>query len=123
MKVSDLMIGNWVEFPSGPRKIIGLAYVPGRGICERFAASETLIPVPIKQLKPIPITPEILEKNGFTNQGYFSEFVVGNYRILSDGKNLAIIHGEHADLDIPIYYVHELQNALRLCRIEKEIEI
>ena len=76
--------------------------------------------------QPIPLTAEILEKNGFTRFGT-------DY----------ILEGEHFGLDNPsnpnnyldnywlrisikavnIEYVHELQHAMRLCGIEKEIEL
>ena len=74
-------------------------------------------------LDPIPLTPEILEKNGFVTKDFFSELVDGKYRILSDGKHIAIIHGDHTDLDIPICFVHELQHAMGLCKIDKKIEL
>ena len=76
---------------------------------------------PVETYEPIPLTPEILEKNGFKNEGYFSAFNIGDYRIISDAGHVAIIHGGHADIDIPIMNVNELQHFLRHCGIEKEI--
>lgn len=76
-----------------------------------------------KDLAGIPLTPEILEKNGFVSQEYFGECILGDWSILCDTKNVAIIHREHCNMDTPIEYVHELQHALRICRIEKEIEL
>jgi hypothetical protein len=74
----------------------------------------------------IPITPEILEKNGFNieiapytpdwmrcilNPNFFLEDrLKGFYHF--NGNNLA-----------KIQYVHELQHALKLCGIEKQIEL
>lgn len=75
----------------------------------------------IELIEPVPLTPEILEKNGFKNMGFFGKCEVENWKILCDTKNVAIIHKEHTDIDIPIEYVHELQHALRLCGIDKEI--
>ena len=73
------------------------------------------------ELFAIPITPEILEKNGFVYneipfvQGweqYGLTLTVGGdgFRV-SCGQNVSII----------IDFVHQLQHALRLCGIEKEI--
>ena len=76
----------------------------------------------LDRLEPIPLTPEILKKNGFEENEFFSELKIGEeWRILCDGRNVAIFHGEHVNYDNPVCYVHELQHALRQCHIEKEI--
>ena len=72
---------------------------------------------------PIPITPEILEKNGFIYnelpfvQGWeqfgLTLTIGGNGFRINCGINVAMI----------IDSVHELQHALRLCGIDKEIVI
>lgn len=87
------------------------------------------------QVEPIPITPEILEKNGFVEEEYpiiydRREFELrhGNYRIivspLNDGYT-RIYKGGYLPIlnNCYINFVHELQHALRLCGIEKEIVI
>ena len=78
----------------------------------------------IDELKPIPLTPEILEKNGFTK-----ELENGShYRFaLIDGHiKISILYARGVfewlgPLDFK--YVHELQHALRLCGIKKEIAL
>lgn len=87
-------------------------------------------------IKPIPLTPEILENNGFENQGFrhHDEYngiddrvVLRNKRecINSDNEWRVLIESEdyrsiaHCELT----YVHELQNILRLCKIDKEIVV
>lgn len=86
---------------------------------------------------PIPLTPEILEKNGFIIKHPESEKrtywrdcagqIVGHK---NRGLMLMEIHGNPKKFGyfIPyfkghLYYVHELQHALRLCGIDKEIEL
>ena len=86
-----------------------------------------------KNFTPIPLTEEILEKNGFV------EFMPHNWQIVIDNimieirepeRNMAIwLDWEHYR-DVYASYifpgpncVHELQHALRLCNIEKEIEL
>lgn len=90
------------------------------------------------QLQPIPLTTEILKKNGFVsmenNSGYV--VVIGTIRIeLRKGwpdENMAIwLNWDenndgiyYADLILPYpEFVHELQHALQLCKINKEIEL
>ena len=79
--------------------------------------------ISLKRCEPIPLSPEILEKNGFVpyeedEESFHDENCVflkqslGGYGVCID-KNRTISGLFH--------YVHELQHALRLCGIEKEI--
>lgn len=77
----------------------------------------------IEDVQPIPLTPEILEKNGFTNEGYFAKLVVEEYVVICDCSNVAVLQNDEMKMDIPIKYVHELQHALRLCGIDKDITL
>lgn len=126
LHAKDLMIGDWVEFPGGAvDKIVDLPYIEGKGICASLAASATLFPFPISRIKPIPLTPEILKKNGFKDAQFYSELLWNDaFQIISDCDSLSIrCKNSDLSLSIPCYTVHELQNALRLCGIEKEIEL
>ena len=90
----------------------------------------------ISKIEPIPLIPEILEKNGFVeNRG------VTSWKFETDREDLIDIYGVkdyHLSINIEdthgsgksyrwmlnnltIFYVHQLQHALRLCGIEKEI--
>ncbi len=93
-------------------------------------------------LDPIPLTPEILEKNGFrltkaadrywwaidgTRDGAMVEITLYNPDV-HGVKVLTKIHtqsshgiGVNTVRSCDIESVHELQHALRLCRIDKEI--
>lgn len=137
MKIEEMMLNDWVKFPIGNDRIIGLIYVEGKGICASFSASATLFPVSVSEIEPIPLTSEILEKNGFSNYA-------DSWYFPSDEKNIRIgFHMYETVLDIKtdnasfykkipygyrsiikygnILSVHELQHALRLCGINKEI--
>lgn len=77
-------------------------------------------------IEPIPLTAEILEKNGWRKIGrrtYMDEqmCVLANHH---DNK-WQISYGDSNDFTcIPnIRYVHELQHTLRLCGINKEITV
>lgn len=90
-------------------------------------------------VEPIPLTPEILEKNGFKNT---SVVTIGTRKMrwVSDDTRTEITIWMDDTLPMEIvknvYYedevsytlpfpatVHELQHTLRLCGIEKEIEL
>lgn len=86
--------------------------------------------------EPIPITPEILEKNGFhlelssDKENVYSHFDEGDCTpiiFLSTGQEKWTLHVKNyilkKCLDFTIFhdtlYVHELQHALRLCGLNK----
>lgn len=133
MEIKDLQIRDWVMFPHGIDKIVDLTYIEGKGLCSSFAASATLFPVPIEQIKPIPLTPEILEKNGFEKEIVSGDtFFTLDDIVLENNHEFGFDFGRfYRDSEdgfvfvgiITIKYIHELQNTLRLCGIEKEITI
>ena len=75
------------------------------------------------EIEPIPLTPEILKKNGFRyndlpfvqswEQFGLSLYLGGDGYRINCGQNVAMV----------IDSVHQLQHALKLCGIEKEIVI
>lgn len=84
-------------------------------------------------VEPIPLTEEILEKNGFVlkRDDRFGWYVCDGITLeyTGDSKHYdaywAFTCG-NKDCDvclIVIRYVHELQHALRLCKIDKKIEL
>ena len=77
-------------------------------------------------IKPIPLTPEILEKNGLANDPYGCHFKEDKYMALEissteEGIYWTINYNEYAILQLK--YVHQLQHALKLCGIDKEITL
>ena len=79
------------------------------------------------EVEPIPITAEILKKNGFyheRNVGYVYEDSE-NYEVIFDSFNqeLRILYNRDVVLNLQEWEfpVHRLQHALRLCGIDKEI--
>lgn len=92
-------------------------------------------------LAPIPITPEILEKNGFTycksDGGVYLHTTIsyGNwdvdvvlFDVTDEYRNNQLHISSPDDSYIAIHlmecnHVHELQHALRLCGIKKEISL
>ena len=78
-----------------------------------------------KDLEPIPLTKEILEKNGLGSdyEDYFTEDKHYNLEIsvVEDEIRWTINQNEYSI--VRLQYVHELQHALKLCGINKEIEL
>lgn len=103
-------------FPNSIEKVQEIAYVEGKGYCASFAVSATLFTIPIDKLEPIPLTKEILEKN-FP----YTEILVwyGN----EDKWYIECPAFEDLQVKIEIKYVHQLQHALRLVGIEKEVQL
>lgn len=69
-------------------------------------------------LEPIPLTAEILKKNGFLRDGeswWYQDFRI----VLSTSKGVSLVCGRQ----IKFAFVHELQHAMRFCGIDKKINI
>lgn len=97
--------------------------------------------VTYEHIKPIPLTPEILEKNGFTycksDGGFYLHTTIsyGNwdvdvvlFDVTDEYRNNQLHISSPDDSYIAIHlmecnHVHELQHALRLCGIKKEISL
>lgn len=134
ISAKDLMIGDWVKSRG---KIEQVTSVYDGFICtDSFENSHDCY------FDPIPITTEILEKNGFENDFYEEESVADYHTIRLEGYSLRHNIGEadgylvtwcnggiNVTTDVngcvqkDISYVHELQHALRLCGISKNIEL
>ena len=140
MDAKDLMIGDWVNFPIDitggeteydsqtseyqPMRIISIsAWNNNAGEAE---SAEGVIS-DIEQLNPIPLTAEILEQNGFRKESYIE--VVGGLDTYYLGEEIGSfrIHrlqkGYYQFGLAKINFVHQLQHALRLCEIDKEIKV
>ena len=125
MKANELMIGDCVIVAHG-------------GNTTHYAKITALLPngiiecnldecdVLCKSVEPIPLTPEILEKNKLLKHDRFELDFSRHHRLKvillwTDAKGIS-------RPQITFYlpkpqYVHELQHALRLCGIEKEFEL
>ncbi len=146
MKAEDLMIGDWVnlnfdvDYKTG-NSIYGhvqVASINKDGTIDvdcTFDNSKSMQDGwHLKLIEPIPLTPEILEKNGILYRK------PSFYYIINDDKDLECTHYIYQTIQedwvigvdtgayecsvfARIQYVHELQHALKLCRIDKEIVV
>ena len=117
MSIKDLMFGDWVDAE-------GYGRVKGIIIDEEDYCPQVLIRddvwYPLNLIEPIPLTPEILEKNGLLDPAH-SEYYVRYDR--HDEEWYFIYYGSFAEVKVSITAVHELQHCLKLVGISKEIEL
>jgi hypothetical protein len=150
MKAEDLMIGDWVYLINTVHNVS----FPDNGVIQDEGYTTTHTPIKIttvsencvsyysnklelyitvssEDIEPIPLTPEILEKNGilYEKQSYY--YVIEDNKDLECTYYIQQVQDDWAiGVDIGAYdcsvfarikYVHELQHALKLCGINKEI--
>lgn len=124
MKANELMIGDWVYLYNSPIKI----NIDDLGVIDRDDIYDNG-----EHCKPIPITPEILEKNGFIQCGEDSLYPQYNEctHKFSDNRGHVVLleyigwsHGYYSVHDITtIHDVHELQHIFKIKKIKKDIVI
>lgn len=144
MKANELMIGDWINV-TAEENIVNpdiLSILPKAGKVVSIDYDCIYVdfvehPFMLGDIEPIPLTPEILEKNGFivkhpesTKRIYWKDRagqIVGH-------KNRGLMYMEISGNPVKfgyflphfsghIQFVHEFQHAIRLCRSEKEIEL
>jgi len=132
MKLNELMVGDWVyihEPECKGHRIDAIDELDGQVGADGEVYDEC-------DIRPIPLTEDILAKNGFKKQEDVNEW---SYYKSKDGKGQYMIlwSMDYNYLEIGSYteefgefnrmgimrYVHQLQHALRLCGIDKEIEL
>lgn len=123
MKANELQIGDYVNYRGQIIKVTSL-YDKG-GSNEVGWSEKESVWVNGRCIEPIPLTAEILKKNGF-------EYFHKNYSSLSYDHPFKLKMTNWPDENglgglwticdiVEIRFVHQLQHALRLCEIEKEI--
>lgn len=138
MEAKEFMIGDWVECVDSTHKKKVYAQI------DAIEEGQTCILVRLDNcnwflnisfIKPIPLTPQILEKNGFEDIGddtyqleekpcwFWVDFFNHQYGCEYDTSTHEYEDDEHRLKLYGIPSVHELQHALHLCGIEKEIEL
>ena len=124
MKANELMIGDWVydTILKCNTQVEMLSLSGIRGDCNENIWNE-------KTFEPIPLTAEILEKNGWKWNQYNTSLVlvVGTIHVgwgfypncigVSDWAE----NGDSQITSLRCEFVHELQHILKDCRIDKEI--
>ena len=137
MKTNELMQGDWVIYPinipKNPKVRITEIRKDNIKVCvrtETFSADG----VDVECLQPIPLTPEILEKNGLTNHRFSDSDFVDYEEWYSDDKTLRVVKDErgmfarvedeqlmYMKVGGIVEFVHDWQHLLKHAKIEKEI--
>ena len=124
MKATDLMIGDWVKIKGhlDCDKVREIARDENMQWYISFACSASLFRT--YEFEPIPLTPEILEKNGFikvNSQRYDYGYPDTDcYVKVNPKKNMIHVNGRNANSNLYSHsFVHELQRALRLCGLDE----
>lgn len=139
MEISELSIKDWVQVPFLIDNVENFkAYFQIKQLRDCDLDVIGFKELKYDEIKPIPITPEILEKNEFKKFNFLHiegqhQWIWWKNTLLSvtlwcrelndnikDGMMIKI-ETPTSNLCIKINYVHELQHILRLCEIEKEI--
>ena len=162
MDAKDLMIGDWIHVKGEREKpfswekstldadcmveaiytepvsglmLMGIKWWDNDGTWSSITCDED-------EITPVPLTDEILKKNGFVlrlDSPYSKEFVLelpgeddeSDYFCVERNKKQDRTYIEFSPVDGKVrldyfftdYYVHQLQHALRLCNINKEIKL
>ena len=129
MDIKSLMIGDWVK-PQNVDASFRVGLIGADSVWNDADTHEWYY----DELEPIPLTAEILEKNGF-EKTWQDNFVYDNEDIgliiTFHPKETNYTNGIYDYIDIekgcvtitemPIEFVHQLQHVLRLCEVSIEI--
>lgn len=136
MEANELMIGDWVmvndvDHPN-PMQVDGMYKKNGA----YYAVLSSDLSADADMIEPIRLTNEILEKNGFYGMPYaflkieddkWLEYYYHEHRLrefwsgIDEWQNHSKI--QERTFQCTCKYVHELQHALRMCNIDKTIEL
>lgn len=143
MKANELMIGDWVYIKSDidpdaywlhdmqPGQALKVTEILSNSINPAWYDGEISDCVPEDAIEHIPITPEILEKNGFKKYGDTGWWLKDDYydvQIYEWSDSIWVARYESNEMDCPheqltMSYIHELQHFLKAVGIEKEMTI
>lgn len=143
LKISDLSVGDWVYYDKGDTPY-SIRSVYRTGIQDCVVLNDSVFPEGVigfvDRLTPIPITAEILEQNGFefekASRWHICELEDKTRINVWIGRNnegrIEVskpdlfeheYHFKYADIEVLNIAVHQLQHALRLAGVDKEINL
>ena len=136
LKISELSVGDWVRWKVYDKTydicISQITDILVRGVHDGIEYG-----MKITQLYPIPITAEILEKNGWSSDGMYATLRIDEHRHLEYYFHEHRLRKYYCGVDewqnhakvnvitfaVHCYSVHQLQHALRLAGVDKEINL
>ena len=151
MKVTELMIGDWVSYNGKPVLVEALnksnGYAIEKDMISIKLTEDTCLGIDADRLEPIPLTNEILKSNGFkrllnadgmeTDHDTYLTYHLDEHSYLDyygfEHRFRRWYHGvdewdNHRDsheitFECHPFYVHELQHALKMIYFDKEIQL
>jgi hypothetical protein len=131
MRTDELQVGSWVMFNNKPCQVKGLH----NDDTATFVGHRCLFY--LIDAEPILITKELLEKNGFKRENLITSYNhyigIDNRVSLNDdfyyinSRNTWHVHVDSEDYctiaNCELTYLHELQNLLRICKIDFEFVV
>ena len=123
MDYRDLAFGDWIQVERGydghltNERVKGVIGDEDEPYPVRLFTEET---VSLNDIHPIPITEEILVKNGWRKEPITID---GDYANWHGEIPISQAEDEYNYADIELRYAHQLQHLLSLCGIEKELTI
>ena len=139
MEAKDLQIGDWIQgfVPDSYSRVYGLFNEQRIAIIAE--PSKAYIELSVDDIRPIKLTPDILEKNGFENVSVITVGTAKMRWVSEDTRTeITIWMDDTLPMEIVknVYYedevsytlpfpgtVHQLQHALRLCGISFDIKL
>ena len=135
MKTTDLMIGDWVMYGDEELQVLAMDDIAVYANKQRHGW------IGYENLEPILLTDEILKKNGFELVGvgdngpatpkaninryekWECKTIFQTFYLYYDRRSEYYSLNAFSNHINDIIYVHELQHAMRVCGIKKEIEL
>lgn len=142
MDITKLMVGNWVWCGSNYGQVAEIFTLKDELVItvnnRRNKYFEEINPFEVTtsadDIRPIPLTEEFFEKNGFVLNNsfypYYKKYESEDKRIIitnetNSGDGYWYVHVDNEDYDTiggcDVKYVHQLQQLLRLCGYEMEV--
>ena len=131
LKVSDLSVGDWVKCGQWSGRIQRIAMHDGETVEVIIEADlgRLYMYKRVDEIYPIPITPEILEANGFVKNGGVYKWsnkkhlVFVGLKGFSHSVDIEEMDTKSSRIEVSQLYAHQLQHALRLAGLDKEINL
>jgi hypothetical protein len=134
LKISDLSVGDWVRYRGLDYQVKEIDGLLNR---VRLVGNKEQRVENTNSIHPILITAEILEKNGWSTDGMYAILRIDEHRHLEYyyhehrlrkyycGVDEWQNHAKVTDITFAVhcYSVHQLQHALRLAGIDKDINL
>ena len=122
LKIRELSVGDWVLMDGEPAKALRLT-MAGRSIFKGLSGQ--IYGSVGDDIFPLPIVPDILDVNGWqrNEEDEYMEYYGDPTSGIAHTKGTYRYQLEAPGTSVVCYFVHQLQHALRLAGVDKEINL